>query len=106
MNPIKRMNFIILLKIQLIIKKIIHLIIGNNNNINSKCIELNKKTLKYIKDSIAEVNVNNEKSKNMIEIIKRYVQDEWIININIINEEFNNIGHIFCKEHMDKRISN
>ena len=79
---------------------------GNNNNENSKCKELNKITLKYIRDSIAEVNVNNEKSKNMIEIIKRYVQDEWIINKNIINEEFNNIGHIFCKEHMDKRIQN
>jgi hypothetical protein len=49
---------------------------GNNNNKNSKCIELNKSTLKYIRDSIAEVNVNNEKSRNMIEIIKRYVQDE------------------------------
>ena len=87
-------------------KEIIHLIMGNNNNENSKCKELNKITLKYIRDSIAEVNVNNEKSRNMIEIIKRYVQDEWIINKNIINEEFNNIGHIFCKEHMDKRIQN
>ena len=87
-------------------KEIIHLIMGNNNNENSECIELNKSTLKYIRDSIAEVNVNNEKSRNMIEIIKRYVQDEWIINKNIINEEFNNIGHIFCKEHMDKRIPN
>ena len=86
-------------------KEIIHLIMGNNNK-NSKCIELNKCTLKYIRDSIAEVNVNNEKSKNMIEIIKRYVQDEWIINKNIINEEFKNIGHIFCKEYMDKSIPN
>jgi hypothetical protein len=86
-------------------KEIIHLIMGNNNK-NSECIELNERALKYINDSIAEVNVNNEKSRNMIEIIKRYVQDEWIINKNIINEEFNNIGHIFCKEHMDKRIPN
>ena len=83
-------------------KEIIHLIMGNNNNKNSDCIELNKQTLKFIRDSIVEINVNNGNSLNIIKNIKKYIQDHWI-NKTFINEENNNIGHIFCKEYIDKR---
>ena len=81
-------------------KEIIHLIMGNDNEKYSECINLNKQTLKYINDSIIEVNVNNEKSKDVIENVKQYIQEDWILNKKVKNDVYkNNIGHIFCSEH-------
>jgi hypothetical protein len=84
-------------------KQIIHLIMGNNSNNDnqkSECIKLNSRTLKFINDCITEVNVNNEKSKDMIENIKHYVKEYWITNKNIANEEYNKTGHIFCMDNV------
>ena len=81
-------------------KEIIHLIMGNDDEKYSECINLNKQTLKYINDSIIEANVNNEKSKDVIANVKQYIQEDWILNKKVKNTVYkNNIGHIYCSEH-------